>query len=802
MAATDTEPAGPDAAAYVGSPQRRHDGARYVTGRVTYTADVTVAGTAHLAIVRSPHAHAEIVSVDLAAALAAPGVLGAFDGEHAATLAEPIPHNLDPAGLGGNHGDVRCLALGKVLYVGQPVVAVVAETLADAIAAAELVEVSYAPLPAVLDLEAALAPGAPLLYEDWGTNVMFAGTAGGGEFEQAAAGAAGIVEGELHIGRSTSAPIEPRCYLADWDARAEHLTWYGTTQNPHPQRWVLAHALGLSERQIRVVAPTPGGAFGLKMHGHPEEVLVPALSRALGRAVKWVESRAECMLAAGKEQHQRYRAAHDSDGRLLAVHCEVSADHGAVAAGPGWGMVFVGSLAYPTGYAVPMCRVDYRIVVTNKSPWWGARPFGKEAPALVMERILDDVAAATGVDPLEIRRRNWVPADAFPYTTPTGLVLDSGDFNGLLTQALQLLDYDALRREQASLREQGRCVGIGLGFELLPEGGDIPGALVGGFDSATVRIDPSGEVTVLTGVTNPGGGNDMGIAQIVADQLGVLIEQITVIQGDTDSCPFGFGNLSSRGLIAGGGAASLAAQEVASRLRAVAAAMLHSDAEKIVLRGGMAAVAGEPERAVPIAAVAHAAYALGYILALGLPEPTLEATRTYRPPNIRHLPDEGGHINPFATFPSSLHISVVEIDPETGLVSLRRHVAIHDCGTMINPLFVEGQFQGGIVMGFGAILSEELSLDGAGRLESDTFKGYLLPRAPDVPPLELGHQVTPSPFTPLGAKGAGESGFAGALAAVAGAINDALAPLGASVRRTPYTAPRILAAIETARTAR
>lgn len=785
------------AAPYVGASQRRHEGDLTVTGRAVYTADLLPPGTAHVAIVRSPHAHATIRGVETARAAAAAGVLAVLTGEEAAELAAPIPHNLDPAGLGGNHADIRCLAVGKVVYVGQPVAAVVAETTADARAGAELVDVSYAPLPAVLDAESALLDGAPLVYEEWPSNVMIAGATADGDFEAAAAAAAGVVCGELRLQRSTSAPMETRAYLARWDERARRLTWHGTTQNPHPMRWVLATALGLAERQVHVIAPKAGGAFGAKMHGHPEEVLVAVLARRLRRPVKWVESREESLLAAGKEQVQRFRAAHDADGRVRALHVDMTADHGAAAAGPGWGMAFVAALTFPTGYDVAVCRVEYRVVVTNKSPWWGARPFGKEAPALVMERVMDLVAQATGLDPLEVRRRNWVSAARFPHTSPTGIVLDSGDYHGLVARMLERVDYLGLRAEQARLRDEGRLTGIGVGFEMLPEGADIPGALVGGFDTATVRMDPSGEVTVLTGVTNPGSGSDTAIAQIVADRLGVRVERVTVVQGDSAACPYGFGNLSSRSVVAGGGAAALAAGDVAAKLRAVAAAMLHAEPEQIVLGGGLAMRADEAGAAVPLADVAHGAYSLGYVLALSI-DPTLEATRTYKPPNIRHLPDEAGRISPFASYSSCLHLSVVEVDAETGEVQPRRHVAIHDCGTMINPRLVEGQVRGGIAMGLGAALGEELVHDGDGAPLSDGFKTYLLPRAVDVPGLELGHQETPSPFTALGAKGAGESGYAGAYAAVVNAVNDAVAPLGARLDATPLSPPRVLAALRAA----
>jgi carbon-monoxide dehydrogenase large subunit len=347
------------------------------------------------------------------------------------------------------------------------------------------------------------------------------------------------------------------------------------------------------------------------------------------------------------------------------------------------------------------------------------------------------------------------------------------------------------------LREQGRLCGIGIGFELTPEGSDIPGALVGGTDTSTVKMDPSGQVTVLTGVTSPGSGNDTAIAQIVAEEIGVELSDVTVVQGDSSLCPYGFGNISSRSLVAGGGAAALAAQDIADKLRTVAATMLHSEPSLVSVGGGMATVVDEPEKAVPLPAVAHAVYTLGYILALGI-EPSLESTRTFRPENIRHLPDERGRIQPFATFPNALHVAVVEVDGETGLVELRRYVVAHDCGTVVNPTFVDGQIRGGVAMGIGAVMGEELVYASDGALQTEGFKTYLLPRATDLPPIEIEHQVTPSPFTYRGAKGAGEAGFAGAQAALLGAVSDAIRPLGARIDRLPLSAPNVLAALRAA----
>jgi carbon-monoxide dehydrogenase large subunit len=781
----------------VGSSVRKHDGDLYLTGRAAYAADIVLPGMVHAALVRSPHPHARILELDAAAARAKPGVLAVLTGAEAAELAEPVPHSLDPAGLGGKHAVIHCLAVGKALYAGHPVAAVVAETAADAAAAAAEVAVRYEPLPFVLGPDEALADSAPKLYEDWESNVVIGGEIGLDGFEEAAVAAGRTLSGELRIQRGTSAPIETRCYVAEWDERELLLTFRGTTQNPHPLRWTLATALRLPETQVRVIASRTGGSFGLKMYGHPEEVLVCVLARLVGRPVRWLESRAECMLAGAREQIHRFEVAFDDEGRIHAIRDRALSDYGAPGPGHGWGMAFVNAMTIPTGYAVERCRVSYSVVATNKGPWVGVRPFGKDNATVVTERIVELVAEATGLDPAEVRRRNFVPADAFPYQTVSGHLLDSGDFEGLLDKALARAGYEELRAEQAALRSEGRLLGVGLGFELTPEGADIPGALVGGMDTSTVKMAPSGAVTVLTGVTSPGSGNDTAIAQIVAAELGVDLSQVSVVQGDTALCPFGYGNLSSRSLVAGGGAASLAAQDIAAKLRLVAAAMVHSEAERIVLGGGMASVEDEPDKAVPIPAVAHAVYSLGFILALGI-EPTLESMRTYRPPNIRHLPDEQGRISPFATFPSAFHVSVVEVDRETGIVSLRRHVTVHDCGTVVNPLFVDGQVRGSVVMGIGAALGEELVYGEDGLLASDGFKSYLLPRADDLPPIELVHQVTPSPFSFLGAKAAGEGGFAGAQAAVFNAVNDAIRPLGARLDRLPVSAPNVLAALRKA----
>jgi carbon-monoxide dehydrogenase large subunit len=783
--------------AFAGRRQRKHNGDQYLTGQVRYTADLALPRMAHLALVRSPYAHARIAGVDARAAEAHATVIAVMTGAQAAQVSGPIPFLLDPAGLGGVNADVRCLAVDTVVYAGQPVAAVVAETPGDAAAAANLVQVHYDPLPTVLDCEQALADGAPIVHQGWASNVMLAGSFGPDDFATVAAEADHVLAGELRIQRSCPTPMETRAYLADWDPARNELTWYGTSQNPHPQRYVLATALRMDEHRIRVITPPAGGAFGLKMHGHPEETLVAVLSRELGRPVKWVESRAECLLQGGREQAHQFRVAYDDDGRVRALHDKFIADHGAMAAGAGWGMAFVGANSFPSGYDIQHCRVDYTITVTNKPPSVGMKPFGKDSAVLVLERVMDLVAAATGLDPGEVRRRNWITSAQFPYTASSGLVLDSGDYHGVLDQALDLIGYSRRRAEQETQRAAGRLVGIGIGFEMLPEGADVPASFVTAYDSATVRVDPSGHVTVLTGATSPGGGNDTAFAQIAADRLGVEPDQISVIQGDTAVCPYGTGNLSSRGLVVGGGAVALAADDVAEKVRAVAAGMLQADRTQVRLADGLALVGDDVSRSVPLAVAAKSAYTLGYVFAPDI-EPSLESTRTYMMPNVRHLPDELGRFSTYTTFSNAVHICVVDVDPDTGVLQVLDQAIVHDCGTQMNPLFVEGQVRGGVVMGIGAALGESISYDADGRLASDGLKQYLLQRAIDLPPLAIGHQETPSPFSSLGAKGAGESGYSAAAAALLGAVNDALRPRGASVDALPLSPPRLLAALQQA----
>jgi carbon-monoxide dehydrogenase large subunit len=785
-------PAGP----YVGSRQRKLGGDLFLTGRAEFFNDLVLANTAYAAVLRSPHAHARIRAVDTTRAKAAPGVLAVLTGEEAQELANPIPFFIDPAVFGGRSSPYRCLAVDKVMFVGQPVAAIVAETANDAHAALDLVDVDYEVLTPVLDADAAMREGAPLLYEDWGTNVVIHIPFVEGDVDAALAGCDHVIEDEIAIHRMSTQPIEPRGNLAVW-ASDGSLTFHGSIQNPHPLRMHLSMSLGIPETKIRVVAPHIGGGLGLKMHGHAEETLVCVLARIVKRPVKWLEDRRETLLVGGIEQTHRFAIGFNADGKIVALRDRITANVGILTAAPGWGMAFLSALSFPTGYKIPSTDVSVDVVTTNKGIWNATRGYGKQGTNTALEHMVDLAAERLGMDKVEIRRRNLLERDELPYTTNSGLHIDSGDYHGALDKIVEWLDYDNLRAEQERLRAEGRYLGVGVIFELTPEAADIPGTMVGGFDTSAVKMDPQGNVTIATGITSPGSGNETGIAQIVADELGVPIEKIAVVQGDTAACPYGFGNYSGRSMVSGGNAAALAARDVAAKLRQTAAVMLEAGDADIQLAHDLASVVGAPEKAVPIPAIANAIYTLNFAIP-GIAEAPLESSRVYKPDNIRHTPDEKGHIQPYPTYSFAVHAAVVEVDVETGKTEIKKLGVVHDCGTMINPTLIEGQMAGAMVMGIGNVMSEELKFDAEGRPLSTRFKAYLMPRAGDVPAIEMIHQVTPSPYTLLGNKGAGEAGVGGGMALLLAAVNDAIQPLGAKVTALPASPEHVLDAIREA----
>lgn len=777
--------------------ERRKDGDLMLTGKGAYLDDVELPGMMHAAILRSPHAHARIRNVDVARAREAPGVRVVLTGNEALEELGPLPHFFEPSIVGGKTAEFRALAVDKVRYVGDPVATVVADSLANAEAACNLIEVDYEVLPAVVDAEDALASDSPLLFEEWGDNVVFEIPFIEGDAEKALEEAEHVIEDDLSIQRYQTAPMETRGYIGWWDQTGK-ITLYASTQNPHPLRTNLSTIFGVSEAKIRVVATRMGGGFGHKFNGYAEEPLVCALSKLAGAPVKWIETRAESLLVGAREFEHRFEVGFDSEGRILGMKDRIVGNVGCLATWGGWSMTYPAGMTFPGPYRVKHYHVHSQAVVTNKAPWNGARGYGKESGNLAIERMIDLVAEYLSLDPAEVRQRNFIPPEEFPYWT-TAKHLDSGDYAGALEKVLELGEYGRLREEQAKARDEGRLVGVGIGFDLTSEGGDFAGSFVRGFDTSTVRISPSGAITVLTGVTSPGTGNETSIARLVADEFDVPVSQVTVQQGDTDMCPFGFGNFSSRSLTAGGAAAILAARDVKDRLAAAAGVLLEMDPSEITFQNSMIRKRGDGFAdagggGLSFAHVAEQVYRRAFAIP-GLDDPQLESTRTDGPHNFHHIPDEQGRMSAYPSFSYSVHLSLVELDRETGKVNVREYSAVDDCGTVISPTFVAGQLYGAIAMGIGGALYEELPYDEKGQPLAQHFKHYLTPRASDLPSIKLEHQETPSPYTLLGTKGAGETGVGGALSSIANAVNDALRPLGVKIHDMPLSAPKILSEI-------
>ena len=765
-------------------------------GKGTFVGDMTLSDMAHLAVVRSPHAHARIRSIATQTAEKLAGVLCVVTGTEIKAHTDPIPPAYDTKAMFAKQLETFALAVEKVRYLGEPVAAVVAEDRYTAARAAQLVDVDYEGLSPVTDVEQALLPDSPLVEESWGDNVLIERDHVMGNPDRKLREADGIVKGVVQTHRYTGAAIEPRAYLAAHDPYTGMTTIWASTQSPHPMRCFLAKTLRMRETDLRVVQPHVGGAFGLKLPTFQEEPLICYLARKLERPVRWVEERIETLSVGGHAREERieFEAGYKKDGQVTGLRVKILADIGAPSALCGWGMSNVTAFCLPTVYEIPDCQVQLKSVVTNKCPWNAYRGYGKEAATFLMERIMDLVADELRIDHAAVRFKNFIPTDQFPHRQPSGAMMDSGNYPEVLQQCLDLAKYDDLVRMRDQARKEGRHLGVGLSYELTPEGGCMPrSTMLSAYDGCTVRMNPEGEVSVLTGVTSPGSGNETGIAQIVADRLGVTIDRVRVVQGDTEVSPWGLGNYSSRSIIMGGSAARIAADELRAKLLDVAGRMLEVSAEDLELADNAATVKGAPARALPLANVATTIYTDCFGREACHVEPGLEATRYFRHDNIDHQPEVATQPNLYPTWPNGAFVALVDVDIETGKVKVLRLATVHDSGTMINPLMVDANLQGGIAQGLGGVLFENLVYDAQGQLLTGTFMDYTLPTSVDLPAFEIGHVSTPSPFNPLGAKGCGESGVGGPLDAIVSAVENALEPLG--IRRhlleTPLTPDRV-----------
>jgi len=755
-------------AEHAGQVIRRREDPRLLRGGGAFIDDLAVPDCLHLAIARSPHAHARIASIDTAAAAKAPGVVAVVVAADLGKAGAPIPVFNEHPGLPRPCG-IPPLAADRVRFVGEPVAAVVATDRYAARDAAELIAVEYGPLPAVADVDAALAPGAPLVHEPLGTNVAAEWSQRVGDPDAAFREADVVVRLTLRLSRGGAQPLETRGLVARWDG--ERLTVWAAIQMVHRHRRFIARQLGLEESRLRVVAPPDvGGGFGTKGQFYPEDILVPALARALGRPVKWIEERREHLVASWVEREQVHEleVAATRDGRLLALRDRFAHELGAYT---------VSGLNLPQNtmihsvgpYRIPHLDLVMRGVLTNTTPVGAYRGAGRPQGTCVIERAVDAVARHLGLDPVEVRRRNLIPPEAQPYDTGLGtvgrgpVVYDSGDYPRCMELALEALDYPAVRREQARLREQGRFLGVGV-VNYVEATGTAP------LESAEVRIEADGRVVVVTGASPQGQGHVTMLSQVVGEALGVPPESIEVLTGDTSLIAQGGGTFGSRTTALGGSAALLASRAVRDKAVRVAAHLLEAAAADVVCADGRFSVRGFPARSVTwaeVAAAAHGGRAPGEA-------PGLDDTQVFTVSQ--------------STFANGTHAALVEVDPETGGLRVLRWVVAHDCGRVIMPALVDGQIHGGVVQGLPDALNPQLAHDAAGQRLTATLMDYALATAEDAPPrFDIRHVESPTPLNPLGAKGAGEGGIMPVHPVIAQAVEDALAPFGARVTRLPVT---------------
>jgi carbon-monoxide dehydrogenase large subunit len=748
----------------------------------------------HAAFVRSPEAHARIVSIDGSAALAREGIELVLTGEDlAAALQAPLPMAWVPPGIDVNTPEHWPLARGTVKHVGDPVAVVVGLDRNAVNDAAEDVLVEYEPLPVVVDVEAALADGAPLVHEQFGTNQAHQWSLGTEPdvLAQAFAEADVVVERRVENHRISGAPIEPRGVVADF--RAGELTLYSSTQVPHFLKLFSALILGISEERIRVIAPDVGGGFGAKLQITGEEILLAEISRRLERPVKWIETRSEHMQTThhGRGQVATMRIGARRDGTITAMHADITADLGAYLMLLTPTIASLGAFVMSGCYKVPAVRTDITGVFTNKVATDAIRGAGRPEATHMIEVTMDQLAAELGMDRLELRRKNFFDKEDFPAETATGVIYDSGDYHGSLDKLLEHVDLDAFRAEQEQLRAQGIHRGIGFSTwteicGLAPSRVTGPGGFglqTGLWESALVRVHITGTVTVYSGTSPHGQGLDTSFAQIVADRLGVSPDVIEVTHGDTSQGPQGLGTYGSRSLAVGGQAIANATAKVVDKARRIVAHQLEAAPEDIEVRDGKFMVRGAPDSGMDLAGVAGAAY-IPDNLPEGM-EPGLEESAFYDPENF--------------VFPFGAHACIVDVDAETGKVSIVRYIAVDDCGPAVNPTIIDGQIHGGVAQAIGQALYERIHYDEDGQLVTGTFVDYALPSASELPNFETDRTETPSPTNALGVKGVGEAGTIAASPAVTNAVIDALRPLGVTYLNMPLSPMRIWGAIEEAR---
>ncbi|HEX9231611.1 MAG TPA: xanthine dehydrogenase family protein molybdopterin-binding subunit [Jatrophihabitantaceae bacterium] len=779
----------------IGQARKRKEDAHLLTGQTTWTDNMTLPGMLHLAILRSPMSHARIISVDVSAALELPGVIAAFSGQDFKDVQGTIPCAWPVTADMVNPGHPS-LAVDQVNHVGEAVAVVAARDKASAEDALEAIEVDYEPLPVVLDMEAALADGATLVHPHLTSNKSFtwefeSGAAGtGGAIDDALRGAEITVKRRFRQQRLIPAFMEPRSTVVQ--PVGDGVTVWSSTQIPHILRTMLALSLGIAEQKVRVIAPDVGGGFGGKLQVTPEEFICTLVARRLGKPVKFTESRSESLMSAhhGRDQIQDITLTANRDGTFTGLDVHLLADMGAYLRLVSPGIPILGAFMFNAIYKIPAYRFVCDGVFTTKTPTDAYRGAGRPEATFAIERIVDEMAAELGMDPMELRRKNWITHEEFPYTTVSGLTYDSGNYEAATERALELIGWEELKSEQAERRASRDPVQLGLGISTFTEmcglaPSRVLGALsyaAGGWENASIRVLATGKVEVVTGSSAHGQGHETAWSQIVADQLGIPFDDVEVIHGDTQSSPKGMDTYGSRSLTIGGIAIVHAAERVIAKAKRIAAHMLEASEDDIEFADGTFSVRGAPGTGKTIQDVAFATFA-AHDLPDGV-EASLDADATFDPDNF--------------SFPHGTHLCAVDVDTETGRATIRKYVCVDDIGQVINPLIVEGQVHGGIAQGIAQALYEEAVYDEDGNLTTGTLVDYLVPSAVDLPSFTTDRTVSLSTTNPLGVKGVGEAGTIASTPAVVNAIVDALRPFGVTDVPMPCTPERVWRAVQEA----
>lgn len=782
----------------VGQAIKRREDPQLITGQGSFLDDIKLPGMTHACVLRSPYAHAKIKSIDTSKAKAHPGVVAVFTGEDMLDL-NPLPCAWQAGRVKNNVNTPRVLAVGEVHFAGDPVALVIAEDRYIARDACDLIEVEYEPLPVVVDAKKATEPGAPQLHENAPNNIVMEWDAGDKAKADAAIAAAEVVVHEQIINqRLIPTPMETRGAIARYESATGEFTLWTTSQAPHVMRLLLtAFVFGVPETKLRVISPNVGGGFGQKIFCYNDMAFTMWAARKIGRPVKFVEDRSENYKYSthGRDHITDVEIAGNRDGTITGLRVTTYANLGAYLStiAPGIPTTLYGRII--TGvYRIPAAYVKVYGVYTNTAMVDAYRGAGRPEASYLIERMVDRFAAEIGMDPAEVRRKNFIPPDAFPYDNGLGLLpYDSGNYEAALNKALEIVGYADFRKEQEEARKQGRYLGLGLSSYVEICGVapskwiGLPGEGWGAglWESANVRIHLTGKVVVTTGSLPHGQGVETTFAQIVADELGVPYEDVVIEHSDTAGTPFGYGTYGSRSLAVGGTAVYRSVAKIKEKAKKLAAHMLEANPDDMVYENGRVYVKGSPDRAKTLAEIALQA-SVAYDLPEGM-EPFLDETSYYDPPNC--------------TFPFGTHIAIVEVDPDTGIVDLKRYVAVDDCGNVINPLIVDGQIHGGIAQGVAQALYERAVYDENGQLISGTLMDYAVPAAHMLPPFETDRTVTPSPVNPMGVKGAGEAGTIASAQAVMNAVIDALSPFGVRHMQMPATPENVWKAIRSAQAA-